>query len=297
MGGHGGLNILPQKRWNVYRRDNKERVARDEAEDLRRQCEEAARKRSENLDRKIGFLRERRVLQPFQSDPTYGNTDTPDGKDDVNNLISDQPEAQFGNPDSSSGQRCSSNRQKERSRSSKIASSNVNSAHINFFEEEEMLYVTAHERHRKYLTEVSHDPTQESDFDRVMRATEVPWYMQKRRDPEATESTGTEIAVNNGTSDKDTHLLSDAWRGPDRGAVLPHGTDAAVKEEKKYHLVTKSSHKHDHKRGHKRDHHSESSKKSHRSRHRDRDHKKHKKRHGNTHQSSEVYNNDKYFHL
>lgn len=25
MGGHGGLNILPQKRWNVYRYDNREK--------------------------------------------------------------------------------------------------------------------------------------------------------------------------------------------------------------------------------------------------------------------------------
>lgn len=30
MGGHGGLNILPQKRWNVYRPDNREIVAEDE---------------------------------------------------------------------------------------------------------------------------------------------------------------------------------------------------------------------------------------------------------------------------
>eukprot|EP00249_Psilotum_nudum_P004702 c18202_g1_i1 orf=263-1090(-) len=32
MGGHGGLNILPQKRWNVYNYDNRERVRRDEEE-------------------------------------------------------------------------------------------------------------------------------------------------------------------------------------------------------------------------------------------------------------------------
>lgn len=29
MGGHGGLNILPQKKWNVYNRDNRERVEKD----------------------------------------------------------------------------------------------------------------------------------------------------------------------------------------------------------------------------------------------------------------------------
>ena len=29
MGGHGGLNILPQKKWNVYRKDNQEKVEKD----------------------------------------------------------------------------------------------------------------------------------------------------------------------------------------------------------------------------------------------------------------------------
>lgn len=29
MGGHGGLNILPQKKWNVYNHDNREIVNRD----------------------------------------------------------------------------------------------------------------------------------------------------------------------------------------------------------------------------------------------------------------------------
>lgn len=30
MGGHGGLNILPQKKWNVYNYDNREKVEQDE---------------------------------------------------------------------------------------------------------------------------------------------------------------------------------------------------------------------------------------------------------------------------
>lgn len=31
MGGHGGLNILPQKKWNVYNWDNRIKVSKDEA--------------------------------------------------------------------------------------------------------------------------------------------------------------------------------------------------------------------------------------------------------------------------
>lgn len=32
MGGHGGLNILPQKKWNVYNYDNRAIVERDKKE-------------------------------------------------------------------------------------------------------------------------------------------------------------------------------------------------------------------------------------------------------------------------
>ena len=32
MGCHGGLNILPQKKWNVYNYDNKMKVKKDEDE-------------------------------------------------------------------------------------------------------------------------------------------------------------------------------------------------------------------------------------------------------------------------
>ncbi|GER28044.1 hypothetical protein STAS_03794 [Striga asiatica] len=51
MGGHGGLNILPQKSWNVYNYENREKVRRDEEaaakeEQLKR---EQARKRDSEL--------------------------------------------------------------------------------------------------------------------------------------------------------------------------------------------------------------------------------------------------------
>lgn len=44
MGGHGGLNILPQKRWNVYNYNNRERVRKDK---------EKYREWQENHERKI----------------------------------------------------------------------------------------------------------------------------------------------------------------------------------------------------------------------------------------------------
>ncbi|KXZ49178.1 hypothetical protein GPECTOR_22g768 [Gonium pectorale] len=49
MGGHGGLNILPQKRWNVYNRDNRLKVQQDEAKAKRQ--EDESRERHEQAER------------------------------------------------------------------------------------------------------------------------------------------------------------------------------------------------------------------------------------------------------
>ena len=53
MGGHGGLNILPQKSWNVYSRTNRARVARDEEqaahEAANAHLEEVAEQARQNL--------------------------------------------------------------------------------------------------------------------------------------------------------------------------------------------------------------------------------------------------------
>lgn len=64
MGGHGGLNILPQKRWNVYNYENREKVRRDEEaaakeEQLKR---EQARKREAEI--RLERLRTARGLAP-----------------------------------------------------------------------------------------------------------------------------------------------------------------------------------------------------------------------------------------
>ncbi|PON40638.1 CBF1-interacting co-repressor CIR, N-terminal domain containing protein [Parasponia andersonii] len=64
MGGHGGLNILPQKRWNVYNFENREKVRKDEEaaakeEQLKR---EQARKRDSEY--RLEQLRAARGLAP-----------------------------------------------------------------------------------------------------------------------------------------------------------------------------------------------------------------------------------------
>lgn len=49
MGGHGGLNILPQKKWHVYNQDNRERVEADERRARERRDEEETRAASARL--------------------------------------------------------------------------------------------------------------------------------------------------------------------------------------------------------------------------------------------------------
>ena len=57
MGGHGGLNILPQKKWNVYNPDNREKVAKDERQKREREIEEEKRDHDEAAQRRYDMLR------------------------------------------------------------------------------------------------------------------------------------------------------------------------------------------------------------------------------------------------
>lgn len=64
MGGHGGLNILPQKRWNVYNFDNREKVRKDEEAAAKEEQLKREQSRKRDTEFRIEQLREARGLAP-----------------------------------------------------------------------------------------------------------------------------------------------------------------------------------------------------------------------------------------
>ncbi|XP_076907177.1 uncharacterized protein LOC143563545 [Bidens hawaiensis] len=69
MGGHGGLNILPQKRWNVYNFDNREKVRKDEEQAAKQEQISREQSRKRHTEHRIQQLRQARGLAPASSEP------------------------------------------------------------------------------------------------------------------------------------------------------------------------------------------------------------------------------------
>lgn len=70
MGGHGGLNILPQKRWNVYNFDNREKVRKDEEAAAKEEQIKREQSRKRDAEFRIEQLRQARGLaSPTLSKP------------------------------------------------------------------------------------------------------------------------------------------------------------------------------------------------------------------------------------
>lgn len=64
MGGHGGLNILPQKRWNVYNFDNREKVRKDEEAAAKEEQLKREQSRKRDFELRLVQLRQARGLAP-----------------------------------------------------------------------------------------------------------------------------------------------------------------------------------------------------------------------------------------
>jgi len=62
MGGHGGLNILPQKRWNVYNFDNREKVRKDEEAAAKEEQLKREQSRKRDAEFRLEKLRQARGL-------------------------------------------------------------------------------------------------------------------------------------------------------------------------------------------------------------------------------------------
>ncbi|CAB78695.1 hypothetical protein [Arabidopsis thaliana] len=66
MGGHGGLNILPQKRWNVYNFDNREKVRKAEEAAAREEQIKREEARKRDAESRLEVLRNVRGLAPLK---------------------------------------------------------------------------------------------------------------------------------------------------------------------------------------------------------------------------------------
>ena len=58
MGGHGGLNILPQKKWNVYNYDNRDIVEKDKKDHAEKMRIKYESDRKNVLDKKFDVLKD-----------------------------------------------------------------------------------------------------------------------------------------------------------------------------------------------------------------------------------------------
>ena len=67
MGGHGGLNILPQKKWNVYNRDAREKVERDVRRAEEQKDQEQTRYEQNQAEMRYEILRSQKKRDKLQN--------------------------------------------------------------------------------------------------------------------------------------------------------------------------------------------------------------------------------------
>ncbi|GKB97238.1 leukocyte receptor cluster member 1 [Tanacetum coccineum] len=84
MGGHGGLNILPQKRWNVYNFDNREKVRKDEEAAAKDEQIKREQSRKQDTELRLQHLRQSRGLLPPSTSSSAPPDPKPEPKEEAN---------------------------------------------------------------------------------------------------------------------------------------------------------------------------------------------------------------------
>jgi len=130
MGGHGGLNILPQKKWNVYNYENREIVARDE------RLVREERERREKLSRSEKLAEEIKKAKGISqsSEKIHENEEE---KNNTENLQEKYSEENILYEKAIKKQKTKQNEIKEKIYESANKPSE-NNGHINFFEKEQL---------------------------------------------------------------------------------------------------------------------------------------------------------------
>lgn len=83
MGGHGGLNILPQKRWNVYNFDNREKVRKDEEAAAKEEQLKREQSRKRDTEVRLEQLRVAKGLAPTIPPPEAKPKPKPEAEPEI----------------------------------------------------------------------------------------------------------------------------------------------------------------------------------------------------------------------
>jgi hypothetical protein len=153
MGGHGGLNILPQKSWHVYRLDNKLKVDKDRDKARRENREDEIDGRNARSTSFFDGLRNRKGIRRGEDQQNDRRRHDGGRRRD----IEDEPAPVV-----------------KRRKSDDLFSSKG----INLFYEEKQLYDKAKSEHHVNLEKLLHEPKSQSSFSKEAKVK--PWYTSSR---------------------------------------------------------------------------------------------------------------------
>ncbi|CAD8180290.1 unnamed protein product [Paramecium pentaurelia] len=167
MGGHGGLNILPQKKWNVYNMENRNIVERDKRKERERIQKEQRKEHKEQAGNRIQKLKQQRraashtpsrsVSESHSRSRSRSQSQKKQGSSKINNELREILEAK---------------------------------QHINLFKEEEQ-YLLQKENNQAKI-ELEKEFFKDKPFDlstKFLGQYEQikPWYIQQRQDQHQTQ--------------------------------------------------------------------------------------------------------------